>query len=231
MTKTVFKQVPPENQTGVEFDYITEWPVIITDNRWYSDINEAEYREILHAIEDLQGAQEESSNPEEWPEFLEDLYHLFPPKDLDIFGEIKKHSAYTSEELAELKALFCADAEKWQEFWKNENKLVCRLLSLQYGEKWDIAGIHGYCQGEWNYIFYPACLESEDFNFIRYFEDVYFNKGSEWIEQKDECPCLYYVPAYEDARQFLAAELGEKPEDITLLAFDGYIQTPKYREI
>ena len=223
-----FKQVPPENQTGAEFDYITELPVIITGNRWYSDINEAEYREILHAIEDLQGAQEESSNPEEWPEFLEDLYHLFPPKDLDIFGKIKKHSVYTSEELAELKALFCADAEKWQEFWKNENGLICRMLSLQYGIKWKVSEIRGYSQGEWQYLFHPADLTKDT---IRYIEDIYFEKGSEWINEEDEYPCLYYVPAYEDTRQFLAAEVGEKPEDITLLAFDGYIQTPKYREI
>lgn len=229
MTKVIFKQIPPENQICADFDFLADNPIIITGNRDYYGVNKDIYDNIMEAINDLQNAQEESENSEKWPEFLKDIDYYFPPKDLDIFGEIKKHSAYTSEELAELKAIFCADAEKWQEFWKNENELICRMLTLQYGEKWDVTGIYGYCQREWNYIFYPACLESEDFNFIRYFEDIYFNKGSEWIEQKEQC--YYYVPAYEDTRQFLAAEVGEKPEDITLLAFDGYIQTPKYREI
>lgn len=229
MTKIIFKQVQPENQIGADFYCIEEWPVIITGNRWYSDINESEYKEILHAIENLQNVQEESPTPEEWPEFLEDINYYFPPKDSDIFGKIKKHSAYTPEELAELKAIFCDNSEKWVRLWKNTEALVCRLLSLQYGEKWEMAEICGYCQGEWNYLFYPVCLESDNFNFIRYIEDVYFNKGSEWIEQKEEC--RYYVPAYEDTRQFLAAEVWEKPENITLLAFDRYIQMPKYKEI
>ena len=224
-----FKQVPPENQIGADFDFLADNPIIIAGNKDYYGINKDIYDSVLEAINDLQNAQEESENQEEWPEFLEDLDYYFPPKDLNIFGEVKKHSAYSTEELAELKAIFCDDAQKWVKLWNNTEALICRMLTLQYGTRWKVSEIRGYSQGEWNCLFYPACLESEEFNFIRYFEDVYFNKGSEWMEQEEQC--YYYVPGYEDAREFLAAEIGEKPEDITLLAFDGYIKMPKYKEI
>lgn len=229
MTKVIFKQVPPENQIGADFDFLADNPICITGNKNFFGVNKDIYDDIMEAINDLQNVQEESFNPEEWPEFLEDINYYFPPKGLGIFGEIKKHSFYTPEELKELKDIFCNDSKEWVKLWNNTENLICRLLSLQYGEKWEITEICGYSQGEWNYLFYPACIESEEFNFIRYFEDIYFNKGSEWIEQKEEC--RYYVPAYENTREFLAAEVWEKPENIKLLAFDGYIRTPKYKEI
>ena len=59
------------------------------------------------------------------------------------------------------------------------NNIFCRVLSIVDGKKWGWKIIRGYCQSDWNEIFYPVDDWSREA--LAAFEIEYFNMGSEWI--------------------------------------------------
>ena len=52
-----------------------------------------------------------------------------------------------------------------------EDEIICSVLSIVDGRKWDYEPIHGSCQSDWNEIYYPVDEWSEDA--IKQFETEY----------------------------------------------------------
>ena len=49
-------------------------------------------------------------------------------------------------------------------------------LTKRHGEKYEVKELHGCCQGDWQYIVYPARFKEH----IGYIEQEYFNLCDEW---------------------------------------------------
>lgn len=138
---------------------------------------------------------------------------------------------YTAEEIEDWKA-----ACDWYD-GRNRYTVqaaICAGLTLVMGEKYDYRCLHGCCQSDWNYFFYPVDLYNDDA--IRDLEIGYFNMGEEWMVHDEETvpDCAeaisgYTLYVYNDARKEIAAEAGVKPEDVVLWRYDGMMSIPTYK--
>lgn len=89
---------------------------------------------------------------------------------------------------------------------------------------------------------YKALQDGELCEALSTFEAEYFNTGTEWIvhdgDSLPESPedingyFVYCTSWNEDGiANEIADSAGGRPEDVKLWAFDGYMQSPKYREV
>lgn len=121
-----------------------------------------------------------------------------------------------------------------------KNNILCKVLSVVTGRKWDWRIIRGYCQGDWNEIFYSVDDWSREA--LAAFETMYFNTGSEWIihdeENTPEGPedisgysCYIVADTEEGIRKELAAVAGCAPSDLVIWAFDEFIKVARYKAV
>ena len=121
-----------------------------------------------------------------------------------------------------------------------KNNILCKVLSVVTGRKWDWRIIRGYCQSDWNEIFYPVDDWSREA--LAAFETMYFNTGSEWIihdeENTPEGPedisgysCYIVADTEEGIRKELAAVAGCAPSDLVIWAFDEFIRVAQYKAV
>ena len=121
-----------------------------------------------------------------------------------------------------------------------KNNILCKVLSVVTGHKWDWRIIRGYCQGDWNKIFYSVDDWSREA--LAAFETMYFNTGSEWIihdeENTPEGPedisgysCYIVADTEEGIRKELAAVAGCAPSDLVIWAFDEFIRVAQYKAV
>ena len=111
-----------------------------------------------------------------------------------------------------------------------ENGIICKVLSIVTRQDYDYTTIRGYCQGDWNEVFYPTNEYSiED---IRTFEAYYFNTGSEWIiHDSDSIPenaediegYSIYCVTYDIQKEIAEAE-GVSPDDVILYEYHEKMQ-------
>lgn len=126
--------------------------------------------------------------------------------------------------------------------YQEEDQILCNVLSIVTGEDWKVTRIHGCCQSEWNYVFYPA--DNWNYRNLRVFESEYFNTGSEWIihegdfNPETDSPADidgYYVYCTswdnDGLRKEIASAAGVNPEDVTLYSFEGWTRTAVYERM
>ena len=111
-----------------------------------------------------------------------------------------------------------------------ENGIICKVLSIVTRKEYDYTEIRGYCQGDWNVIFYP--VDEYNSSDIRTFEAYYFNTGSEWIiHDSDSIPenaddidgYSMYCITYDIKKEIAEAE-GISPEDVILYEYHEKMQ-------
>lgn len=109
-------------------------------------------------------------------------------------------------------------------------RAVCDALEILHGMPFDWHMIRGCSQSAWQYFICPDAYGKEYRDEI---ECEYFNTGDEWNVNVDGCECTVYTHSWRDdeKRQEIADAVGCDPSDVILYAFDGYTQTPKYREV
>ncbi len=122
---------------------------------------------------------------------------------------------------------------------REEDDILCEVLSFVTNEKWNCRQITGCCQGDWQIMYYPVDQWTKEA--IDVFEIEYFNEGSEWIIHDEE-----YVPesaedingyslyctAWDDdeiKKEIAEVTEVESPEDVVLYKYDGEIRIPKYK--
>lgn len=123
-----------------------------------------------------------------------------------------------------------------------EYEILCKVLSIITGKKWDAQIINGDCQSDWNYIFYPVDEWTKEE--IEIFETEYFNTGTEWVIDDGELDPENGIPAYisgcsvyciawddEGIRKEIADAEGVDPADVVLYAFEGWSRKAQYKEV
>lgn len=123
-----------------------------------------------------------------------------------------------------------------------EYEILCKVLSIVTGKKWDYQSIKGCSQCEWNYIFYPVNEWTDEQ--IKAFEIEYFNMGTEWIvddgefDPENDSPlningCFVYCTSWseEGIQKEIADAEGIDPADVVLYAFEGWSRTAQYKEV
>lgn len=114
---------------------------------------------------------------------------------------------------------------------REEDSILCAVLSIVTGRKWDCRMICGCVQSEWNYIYYPVVEWSEAA--LKAFEAEYFNTGSEWIidegdfnpdeDNPDEISGYsIYCTSWNDEgiKQEIADSVGVNIDDVILFPFE-----------
>ena len=119
----------------------------------------------------------------------------------------------------------------WDRF---ESNRVCRAMELLTGEKWDRTTIRGYCQGDWQDVYFPTAKYSADD--LRILEIEYFNLGTEWeiiyTEAPDDAYCAYcYTDTDDRIRAEIASIAGSAPDDVTLQKFTGWSRSATYTKV
>ena len=115
-----------------------------------------------------------------------------------------------------------------------DDDAVTGALELITGKEYAIATIRGCCQSDWSDVIYPAEYGRE---WLKNFEIEFFNLGDEWriIYDEPDGPvefCIYTHDWSDDGKRAeIADAAGANPDDVILLAFDGWIRTPVYKEV
>lgn len=136
-------------------EYIEHCPEVF--NRVYSVLSDGELADVL-------------GNKNGWKNWYKNITEAIT----DYLPPEKEK--YSTKDIGALKRLVLQYAECKS---REEDSILCAVLSIVTGRKWGYRMITGCVQGEWNYIYYlvdewtKAALEA--------FEAEYFNTGSEWI--------------------------------------------------
>jgi len=128
--------------------------------------------------------------------------------------------------------LFATSTARSEEF-----DIICEALSIKFGIKYDYTDIRGYCQGDYQYVFYP---EDTSKDFIKFLEAVYFATGTEFaITEKmfeatpdfDE-EVIYHDYTYlyrdEDIKNWIAKNAGVTPEEVCLVKIKSSYNVKHY---
>ena len=211
--KIYAKQVPPEYQESPLF--MEDWPenVFVFGNRHYT----------AHAerLEDIKRSLEDISDVCNGYGYTNNLLDVIPSRD--------DGREYTRPERQQLARL----AQNYMEYGScssDESELLCDVLELMTGQKYEYATIRGCCQGDWQEIIYPAEYGRE---WLQCFEMEYFNTGTEWSVNVDGCNVSAYTYSWkdDDTRAEIAAAVGVDPGDVILYSFTGWSRTPEYTEV
>lgn len=100
------------------------------------------------------------------------------------------------------------------------------------GKEWSYSYIRGYCQGDWNIVYYQLDTENID-KVIKFIETFYFGKYSEFVIGEDEDQYTDFVPhdVVWNGKKAICEHLGLDPENTIILEDDGFIKEYKYKEI
>lgn len=229
------KQISLEYQESRLFDDEGMGPdyINVTGNRDYISrtsplfdrvYNALENGEFAEALDDIKNGGYYSSFYKNATQAINDL--LEPDK-----------ARYSTRDIHALKELVNAYTEAGS---REENNILCKVLSVVTRRKWDWRIIRGCCQSDWNEIFYPVDDWSREA--LAAFETMYFNTGSEWIihdeENTPEGPedisgysCYIVADTEEGIRKELAAVAGCAPSDIVMWAFDEFIRVAQYKAV
>lgn len=231
------KQIPPEYQESRLFDDEGMGPdyINVTGNRDYISRTSSLFDRVYSALENGELA-----------EALDDIknggyYSSFYKNATDAINDLlePEKARYNTRDIHALKGLVEAYTEAGS---LEKNNILCKVLSVVTGRKWDWRIIRGYCQGDWNEIFYSVDDWSREA--LAAFEIEYFNMGSEWIIDDGEFNpdtdsslningYSVYITAQDEEgiRKELAAVEGCSPSDLVLYVFEGYTRIPQYKAV
>lgn len=225
------KQIDPEDQESPLFmDYVFLESVVVCGNRDYKERTTDVFERVKRALEscDIPYEIEKVTDYKNATEVINDM---LPPE--------KTRKKYSTKDIHKLKELVSEYSTCNR---RDENALLCKVMSIVTGKKWDYKTIRGTCQSDWNYIYYP--VDEWDDEGLNNFETEYFNTGSEWIvDDEDYNPkeskpldisgyCIYCHSWDNDGiRKEIADSAGVKPEEVVLYGFTGYTRIPQYEEM
>lgn len=221
--KIYAKQVPPEYQESPLF--IGDWPenVFVFGNRDFND-HSGRLEDIRRGLENIADTFDDMQHGESW--IKNGNLHAV------IWYELPRDSGagYTRAERLQIIQL----ANDYCSIGSDENAILCDVLELVTGQKYDYATIRGCCQGDWQNVIYPAEYGKE---WLCDFETEYFNTGAEWRIFEDNPEgnenCYMYTHSWNDGgiRAEIAAAAGVDPGDVILYQFTGWSKKPEYREV
>lgn len=237
------KQVPPEFQ-GYDLDCLEEGgiysDVIVTGNDRMNSHNDDLLKKVIECAEDIIADFDDEANVAEW------VKSEFTRKDVTYSNSYsmeeflnnnyatEKHPVWTADDAAKVAAAYLKALDGMYNGYRATDKSPddCRaeMLSIFTGEEYETATINGYCQGDWQTVYYPKEQHNKDA--IEELEILYFNKGTEWIvhdgieppENPDDIDG-YAVYCLHNPREEIAIAEGVSPDKIFLYTSERTMQT------
>ncbi len=110
-----------------------------------------------------------------------------------------------------------------------DDENIIKALNLLTGGNWEFTKIRGYCQSDWQGVYYDSSKWSKDD--IKALEIDYFNLGTGYdcYPADDPEDTTYIYVYYDDAKKEISDCYGVKPDEVVIYQFDGYTKTPKYK--
>lgn len=226
------RQVPPEEQTSpllINGFNVLEKIICDGNDRLLTHETEA-YKNIKTNIEwcayDVEEALAEG----------DDLQYTYIKEAIKKYLPPHNRQDYTKEEIEKLSNL----VQNYSAFVNQRNSITAKMLSIMTGLTYEYQTIRGYCQSDWQDIYYPIAY-GEDF--ADKFAREYFNTGSEWIVHDDDgdpndpeeisgSSWYLLVPDWDVSgiKKELADFFNVDEQEIVLYKFDGWKKTAIYRE-
>lgn len=231
--KVYAKQVAPEYQESPLFiDGFFPEDIAVCGNRDYKEHCPEVFERIytVLSVGELAEVLEDCNGWKDWyKNITEVITDYLPPE----------KAKYSTRDIGALKKLVLQYAECSR---REEDSILCAVLSIVTGQEWDCRIIRGCCQSDWNYIYYPVANWSR--GALEAFEIEYFNTGSEWIidegkfDPENDIPSningySVYCTSWNDEgiKKEIADSEGVDPADVVLYAFEGWNRTAQYREV
>ena len=236
--KIYARQIAPEYQESPLFHDDIYENIIFTGNRNYISRTTPEYDHVTRYFDEMAA---------EWDDRNYSIFLIggcAPTK-------IKRYPRPSLAEILRDYGFKRNDGKPWttkqRHAWRllmeetpSEDETICEALGLLTGKQWTSSNIRGCCQGDWQGIFYSMDDYNDDD--IEQIETEYFNTGTEWEihddptppeTPQDICGCHIYCHAWNDdgIKKEIADATGSAPENVVLYKHDGYIKTPKYKEV
>lgn len=231
--KITARQIAPEYQTPHLFHIsnCNEW---IWDDKYYADlaIIPDDYhfgfiagiiRSVFDVLEAGHLADDLDSLERYTPEELDDYCHYHTRREA-IYSYLPPQNPEKEYSMSDIIALCDLIPEYGFDCLKNSG-IMCSVLSIVTGNRYEWRTITGSCQGEYADVIYPS--DRFDDKAIDALETEYFNMGTEWMLD-DLCSVYCYGTTNDDIRSELADAAGCNPSDIEMHKFDGYIHETKY---
>ena len=220
-------QVPPEYQESPIFlDECFPDNIVVCGNRDFNSHTTEEFDTVKTVLENGELA--------DILENVNELQQWYKNATEAIIDYLPSKSKYSTNAIHALKNLIIEYSTCHR---SAEDEILCKVLSIVTGKKWAHGIIRGYCQSDWQDIYYP--VDEWNKEALTRFEIEYFNTGTEWIihdeetEPEDTIGFTMYCTSWNDKgiKQEIAEATGSKIEDIVLYEFDGYTRTAKYKEV
>lgn len=224
-------QVSPDNQESYyNSDIYNELNISVTGNRDYCGHTTDTFDNVWKYYDDILDVVDNCYTSE--MELLPDRWSIGGYNNLtEIMNDLLPKlngKKYSTREIGKLKQAIV----KYGNLIKTTNRydediLIIALLELMHSEPFECRIIRGYCQSDWQCVYYPVSQSA----LIKQLEIEYFNKGTEFCVTVDNED--FYVYCYDwgvDGMKLeIASHVGIDIEQIELYEFNGYYRTPKYR--
>lgn len=248
MCKVYARQVNPEYQDS----YLLFWnskerknyweddvwqDITLTGNKDFHGIETDVFSRVYQAL--ANGDLQEAIDEVDGNGYYVSHYDTYTEAIMDVLPPENK-AKYSTMDIHKLK-LYSAEYQACKT--REENDVICKVLSIVDGREYAWRTLRGCCQGDWIECFYPSA--DYDKTSLETLESLYFNTGSEWIfddecqynpetdEPGDICGCSVYCTSWNDdgIRREIADAAGCKPEEVTMYQFDGYTQIERYKAV
>lgn len=226
--KKLYARVAPLDylDTSIYFDFAEEakngYVTLISGERNGTDYKSPEWEKLEKIMNDLSDELWDFENPGK-------AYFTEPAKSAtEIFRYYLPNFKYSPRLVHRWKEAVHA----WNEHGM-EDETACELLELYTGKKWDFAGIHGSCQGDFATVYFPHIEDgTKRKEWIDELSAYYFGSGVE-VEIHDEetkpeeaddvSGFRDYIPipyaTENEIKEYLAENFGDeetKPDNVTL---------------
>lgn len=112
-----------------------------------------------------------------------------------------------------------------------EQQTMCDLMQALTGREFGWTTIHGCCQGDWQYMYYPKDMWTKEA--LDWFETAYWNLGREWVVEDEDSRISLYSCEWRDSemKRDLAEQYGVPLEECEFYEFSGWVKKPSYKQI
>ena len=227
MAKIYARQVNPEYQEPCLYLGDEFWPddLAVFGNRDYKE----HVPDVVKRVKDVLDNGELADYLADFDRYGASDYYKNRTEAIMDFLWPEGRERYSTKQIHDLCKLI-AEYGYTRSRYRDDDDVLCDVLTIVTGEPWDFRTIRGCCQGDWNTVFYPVNKWSREA--LSAFETEYFNTGSEWIvHDEDSTPeSPEDVSGYglychgwdeDDIRKEIAESYGGSPEDVVLWKWTG----------
>ena len=205
---------------GLDFHGTCYENLTITGNDDYTGVKSDLFSKVTEALDnDLYSIVYEWDYEAQW-------YDNFSAAICEVLAPEKQNGkTYSKREIGEIRDLVVKYHEAVRTY--EEEDIICRLMTIVSGRKYDHTQITGCCQGDYQEVYYPADEYSREA--LEEIEAEYFNTGTEFCvhdedtipEDGDEVNGYWDYTGDYNVRRGIANNLGCNENEVFIYNYDG----------